>query len=169
MHAGGLFGDHTTGSMVSVIKDKSITVWITGSSSPCLSIFKPLYFEQTGEFIAPPAFTNEQDSFKYWLKREKFNRAIYAKAIDINEWTKKATNLELEFINEDNQLTNSNATQEELRAFTLRCSKKEERLYDEYANVLSSFDLINLPTYWKKKTERLGQNVFKRQLWERIK
>jgi len=169
MHAGGLFGDHTTGSMVSVIKDKSITVWITGSSSPCLSIFKPLYFERIGEFIAPPAFTNEQNSFKYWLKREKFNRAIYAKAIDINEWTKKATNLELEFINEDKQLTDSNATQEELHAFSLRCSKKEERLYDEYADVLSNFDLINLPTYWKKKTKRLGQNVFKRQLWERIK
>ena len=41
MHV-GILKDHSTGSMVSIVDDKSITVWITGSSSPCLSIFKPL-------------------------------------------------------------------------------------------------------------------------------
>ena len=58
-----LLGDHTTGSMVVDIKEKMPTVWITGSSTPCLSIYKPVYFNN----IVAPLFLEEEKSLAYWL------------------------------------------------------------------------------------------------------
>jgi hypothetical protein len=46
MHAGGLIGDHTTGSLVAVLREnKPSTLWVTGSSTPCISCFKPVFVE----------------------------------------------------------------------------------------------------------------------------
>jgi len=166
MHV-GILKDHSTGSMVSIVNDKTITVWITGSSSPCLSIFKPLYFNPTGEFVVPPCFTNEQESLEYWLKREKLNRLIYTNNIDLNEWMQKAKTLEKEFIEEDRKLTSQNASHSELVEFSKRCSQKEEDLVNEYIDKINAFDYKKLPRYWSKKSKNLGKNVFERELWKR--
>ena len=166
MHA-GILTDHSTGSMVSIVNDKSITVWITGSSTPCLSIFKPLYFNPTGDFVVPPCFTNEQESLQYWLKREKLNRLIYTNNIDIGEWMQKARTLEKEFIEEDRKLASQNATYTELVEFSKRCSQKEEDLVNEYIDKINAFDYKKLPRYWSKKSKNLGKNVFERELWKR--
>ena len=45
MHV-GILKDHSTGSMVSIVDDKSITVWITGSSHHILNL-------QTSHFNPP--------------------------------------------------------------------------------------------------------------------
>ncbi|MCZ2392648.1 MAG: C69 family dipeptidase [Chitinophagales bacterium] len=70
MHANGPFCPHqTTASMVVEIRTKQpSTLWLTGSSSPCLSIFKPFYF-QSKLFL---------EDKKHWLDWEKLHRkAIY--------------------------------------------------------------------------------------------
>ncbi|MCO5231576.1 MAG: hypothetical protein M9958_10515 [Chitinophagales bacterium] len=66
MHANGILCPHqTTSSMVAEIrKDRPSTLWLTGSSSPCLSIFKPFYFQST-------VFFENED---HWLNWEKFHR-----------------------------------------------------------------------------------------------
>ncbi len=43
MHAGFLFGDQTTGSYIASLGEPIDTYWVTGSSAPCLSLFKPLW------------------------------------------------------------------------------------------------------------------------------
>lgn len=169
MHAGGLIGDHTTCSMVSIVKDTFISVWITGSSTPCLSIFKPIYFNPSGNSIVPPVFTNEKDSFEYWLKRERLNRAIYAGVINLTEWMEKSRKLQREIIEEDRELTSKDTPLSKLQEFSIRCSEKEEELYNEYIDIFNNLDISKLPRYWRKKTERLGKNVFERQLSERMK
>ncbi|MDD3862881.1 MAG: peptidase U34 [Clostridia bacterium] len=177
MHAGFL-GDHTTGSMLASMKDDFITVWITGSSTPCLSIFKPLYFDRLESFVVPPCFTDEASSLDYWLKREKFNRAIYGGLVNLDDWLKAARELEREFIEGDNKLKNKNATLEKLIEFSAKCSKKEEKLINkftsEYLAKNTSVKEINLeqlklPNFWAKRTKKLGQNVFERKLSDRIK
>ncbi|MGI6423587.1 MAG: hypothetical protein ACOX0X_03175 [Candidatus Dojkabacteria bacterium] len=167
MHA-GILGEHTTGSMITVVDD-DITIWITGSSTPCISIFKPLYFHPSKEFVVPPCFKNEKDSLQYWLKREKLNRLIYSNIINLNEWKEKARKLEKEFIEKDNQLKEENATHSKLVQFSLECSKKEEELVNQYKELIDTFESSKLTRYWSKKSKQLGKNVFERQLCRRIK
>lgn len=169
MHAGPLLGDHTTGSMVTIVKNNFISVWTTGSSSPCLSVFKPLIFDKSGNFITPPVFLTEEDSLNYWLKREKLNRCIYAGLLDLETWLTETGALESEFIKNYETLLNGETTNDEWHEFCIECSEKERELIDKYANIIDKADTITHPKFWAKLTKKLGKNVFKKDLNERIK
>jgi len=79
MHFGGLVGDHTTSSMVAdVTKDRTI-VWLTGSSCPCVSLFKPWLFSDRP--VAPVFKDNDRESENYWRNSEKFRRSLIGKAL----------------------------------------------------------------------------------------
>lgn len=84
MHASGLFcPQQTTSSMVAEIKSGgNHTVWLTGSSAPCLSVFKPFYFHDDQ--------LNEEGSAEYWLAWESWHRKAihdYKTAYKaINDW-----------------------------------------------------------------------------------
>lgn len=73
MHAGGLVGDHTTSSMV-VELGEDITVWLTGSSTPCLSLFVPWEFGAEPEAPVFPA-GRAVEAAGWWRQREEFARA----------------------------------------------------------------------------------------------
>lgn len=70
MHATGLTcPNQTTSSMVAELqRNGQSKVWATGTSNPCLSLFKPMYFGNP----------SEQDSFmsdeNFWRKAECFHR-----------------------------------------------------------------------------------------------
>lgn len=76
MHATGLTNpSSTTGSMVVEIpKEGKPVVWLTGTSSPCISLFKPFFFDSDvlleKNFKKP--FSVADDS--YWWKWEEFFR-----------------------------------------------------------------------------------------------
>ncbi len=62
LHAGGLISTQTTGSMVAVLRKKlPPLVYFTGTSSPCLSIFKPHSISEKQKKIAEHAFTKQLD------------------------------------------------------------------------------------------------------------
>lgn len=75
MHFGGMVGDHTTASMVVTLEADRTVVWTTGSSCPCVSVFKPWIF---GAPLCAPIFSEEteSDAQEYWRTRETYNRAI---------------------------------------------------------------------------------------------
>lgn len=158
MHQSTL-GDHTTGSMVVDSRGEAPIIWITGSSSPCLSIFKPVIF---GANI-PPIFASSEESYKYWLKREYLNRAIFAGVIDSETHRERAAEIEEGFIKESEELLNNRATKEELVKFALRCSIAEESFIDSYSEIIEGVKegQIKLPKLWDKKTKKLGVNVFR--------
>ncbi|WDC84529.1 hypothetical protein PL321_01920 [Caloramator sp. mosi_1] len=51
MHEGSLISSETTGSMVVELKDGDINIWATGSSLPCLSTYKPMWFVESNVFL----------------------------------------------------------------------------------------------------------------------
>lgn len=111
MHASGLFSPHqSVGSMVVELrKEKPATVWLTGTSAPCLSFFKPFYFGndilQEENFMAPSAIVDKS----YWWQWEKLHRAAlrnYADAIPFIQF--KQQELEKLWIKQDNILTAEN-------------------------------------------------------------
>ncbi len=155
MHAGGI-GDHTTGSMAVFYIDNKPYIWVTGSSTPCLSVFKPIVFGKT----QAPVFSNQEESLAYFMQREKVNRAIYANIIDATAHREKAKKLENEFIAKFLLfIKDANNDYENL---CLECAKEEQKLYDSYANEVKLLEEGNgnLSSYWQKKNKNLGKNVF---------
>ena len=74
MHFGGLVGDHTTSSLVvDLLKDQTV-VWATGSSCPCVSLFKPWVFGDT-----PTPIMNLGK--EYWYTQEAFCRSLLGKIL----------------------------------------------------------------------------------------
>lgn len=111
MHASGLFTPHqSVGSMVVELrKEKPTTVWLTGTSAPCLSLFKPFYFGNDTlleENFIPPTATIDNS---YWWQWEKLHRSIvkdYATAIPFVQF--KQQELEKIWIKQDKILTEEN-------------------------------------------------------------
>lgn len=75
MHAGFFYGDHATGSYVlSLKKDEPLIGHVTGSSTPCISLFKPFpLFENPLSFIWEE---NNEEALHFWLEREYLHRRL---------------------------------------------------------------------------------------------
>ena len=73
MHFGGVVGDHSTSSMVVELKD-DIRVWVTGTSTPCVSLFKPYRFGDTP--TAPVYAEKDPAAEAYWRSAELFRRTL---------------------------------------------------------------------------------------------
>jgi len=158
-------GDHTTGSMIVESRPEIDTIWLTGSSTPCLSIYKPTYFG----VVVPPVFADKKSSLAYWLQREYLMRAIYAGLIDEKAYRLEAGTLQKRFIDEDKAISLSHPSVETLKAFAVRCSALEQDFVDKFAKEI---DLVKsgkavLPKMWAKEAKALGKNVFKITLKER--
>ena len=161
-----LLGDHTTGSMIVESRSEGIdTIWMTGCSTPCLSIYKPCFFG----IVIPPVFENREESLAYWLQREYLVRAIYAGLIDLETYRAKQKAIQNQFIEEEALLFQNEPSKTSLKEFALKCSQSEQAFVDQY---LAQIDLVkngscHLPGPWKKKTLSLGKHVFEGDLKRR--
>lgn len=79
MHFGGLVGDHTTASMVVELEDNRTVIWSTGSSCPCVSLFKPWIFG--AEPVLPVIAADDGAGEQYWLEAERFRRKLLGKKL----------------------------------------------------------------------------------------
>lgn len=156
MHAGGI-GDHTTGSMAVLYLSGKPYVWVTGCSTPCLSVFKPLSLGA----VQMPVFANQEDSLAYFLQREKVNRAIYAGLIDANVHRARVAKLENNFITKFNEIV-AKGNLEGYESFCYACAEEEQNLYDGYQEEVALMEGGKgyLSPYWRKKNKKLGKNVF---------
>ena len=79
MHYGGMVGDHTTASMVVSLEQERTVVWTTGSSCPCVSLFKPWLFGC--EAVLPVSDCNNKSGEAYWMEAEQFRRSLLGKQL----------------------------------------------------------------------------------------
>ncbi|MCL2662984.1 MAG: hypothetical protein FWE83_06595 [Oscillospiraceae bacterium] len=155
MHAGGLVGDQTTGSMIAVLRpSKPVTLWSTGCSTPCISAFKPVFWNSD----SPPVFTDPASSLDYWLKREHIHRAIIAGKIDAHALRDRIHELEADWLRQEEQIMNTDTVDDtELIELSATANKQEQALIDEFYVQ----DWQNIPgrnryaRYWKHKNEKL--------------
>lgn len=107
MHAGGITRpSQTAGSLIAVLYDKCPIVWVTGTSSPCISIYKPFFIEG-----AAPEAGGVYVEADYWWRHEKLHRLLlcsypkYAPLISAevkeveNSLIKKAVELRERYLN----------------------------------------------------------------------
>lgn len=160
-----VLGDHTTGSMVVNLAEDFPTVWITGCSTPCLSLFKPTFLGA----LTGPLFDDEQKSLEYWLKREYLLRGIYGGHINETAYRIRLLALQSQWIDEEKALREAKATKDDFIRFAKSAAKQEEEFIDSYADVIRFVKHMEvpLPRLWEKKTQHLGKNVFARELTDR--
>lgn len=130
MHATGLTNPSTTtGSMVAEIrKDLLSTIWFTGTSMPCLSVFIPFFpgTSTLSEFTQPSA---SPDSSLWW-KAELVHRWICAdyqprkSAI-----TKELELIQRDFLEKESELIDNGADLKKLEAFSSECLQKVLEFY----------------------------------------
>ncbi len=102
MHYGGLTRpSQTASSQVSELSDKSIH-WFTGTSLPCLSIFKPLTFDTELPSMGETP-TNKYSLNNYWWRVERFHRRFQTCYTHIHQFSQErdqAQNAVLEAVQE---------------------------------------------------------------------
>ena len=93
-HGGDTSPSQTTGSFVVELKDGKINIWATGSSLPCVSVFKPIWFTKDTSLFDE---NNTEDAVKVWKKREIFRRMMLENKIkNLNEYKEDIKKLEIE-------------------------------------------------------------------------
>lgn len=162
MHASGLLTPHqTVGSMVVKLREENpSTVWLTGTSAPCLSIYKPFYFGNDilhEENFAAPASVYDNS---YWWQWEKLHRNCiknYDDAVPFIIHQQKL--LETSWINQDNILTENNwnllnAKQVSLKALKESIEFRDYILSKQYKEKSNSGFLYN--RFWKKLNNKVN-------------
>lgn len=151
MHYGGLTRPSQTAS--SQISELGRDVhWFTGTSLPCLSIFKPISFE--GGIPESEVPTNRYNPKNYWWRIEKFHRLFqtsYQRYIE--EFLKERDELQMEVIRQTRGLKEN----ESLAELTKWAFEKEKELVEKWEGKIargrySFFYGRN----WKKVNERAG-------------
>lgn len=131
MHATGLFNpSETTGSMVAEIrKNKTHTVWLTGTPHPCLSVYIPFFLTEDNPLSETGIPSEKPDNTLWWIA-EKMHRVLFRKyqqlkpKIDVER-----QRLQDEFIKTEQQLIRDEASPRELARFSRECI---HRVYDFY-------------------------------------
>jgi dipeptidase len=122
MHATSMLNpSHTVGSMiVELRKDKPVTIWLTGTSNPCLSIYKPFFLGENG--VLNETFQNPEAKFDrktLWWIAERLHRLgnlNYQKLKEIIN--PERTQIQASFLAEEERLMNENTSLEMLQDFS---------------------------------------------------
>jgi dipeptidase len=137
MHATGITNpSNTTGSMVAEIRQhKPSTVWLTGTSMPCLSIFVPFFFgTQSLQKVITPGPLEDKS---LWWQAEKLHQWIcldYQKRKTlIKEQIRK---IQCDFIDEEEKLFQNNPNGSTLEAFSNSCLKRVMEFYLKHIQLL---------------------------------
>ncbi|MFN3604390.1 MAG: C69 family dipeptidase [Leptonema sp. (in: bacteria)] len=129
LHSGGILTpSETTGSMISVLRKNLITVWLTGTSHPCLSLYKPFYFgSKVLESLSVPS--QKFDSSLWWTA-EFIHRMLLENYPSLQEdYKNELTELQQELIQLDKQLSiNKNISTKELDEISIYALKREKEI-----------------------------------------
>ncbi|MBC6365897.1 peptidase U34 [Algoriphagus sp. AK58] len=130
MHATGFTNpSDTTGSMVAEIRKAGpSTVWLTGTSYPCMSLYIPFYFGQSmeSELLNP----GEKEDQSLWWQAKRFQKSVLNNFSLFQPKMRETWNqIQNSWIEKDKELIRKNATSSELSQFSKAC-------LNEYWNLL---------------------------------
>lgn len=137
IHAQGLFTPHqTTGSMVVQWRDNApMTVWLTGTAAPCVSVFKPFYFggdALAGDGIHIP--TGDADNSLWW-QGERLHRILLRDYAGLSgELKADLMEMEQKLIRRDAELTENHAEINRLDALSADALQQHMELLQEFLN-----------------------------------
>jgi dipeptidase len=121
MHAsfGPIRGSQATGSMISHLMPGQHIHWLTGTSAPCTSVFKPVWIDSGLPDLGLEP-TGTYDEATLWWRHENLHREIlrdYATRIRVIEDERES--IETDFITQVDEMLSE--SRDERAAFTQRC------------------------------------------------
>lgn len=147
MHYGGLVGDHTTASMAVSLEADRTVVWTTGSSVPCVSLFKPWLF---GTEVTLPVITEgSRKGDSYWLESEAFRRSLLGKQLPMEYYSERDA-IQNRWIAQAENVT-------DFPAFSRACLEEERSFFEKWKR----YDFESCPCgpgfkrRWERKTKIL--------------
>ena len=148
MHFGGVVGDHSTSSMI-VELGADIQVWVTGTSTPCVSLFKPYRF---GDPPTAPVYAEQDPAAEaYWRSAEFFRRTLLCHELPPEFYAERDA-LEAEFLQKA-------AAGADPVALAKEAAEADKAFYEKW----SGADLKKVPASyqfrnrWAKKTKVLKE------------
>lgn len=150
MHAGsGVVSFQTTGSMV-VSLGEDIEVWLTNTSAPCLSLYKPVWFDDRSSTLP---FNKESEALNYWGNWEIYHRLATTRYKNAKQlWENYCLPFEDELVRARNFENRKEITKQAFET-GWKIAKKMATLLREGEQEVRYFDKI----YWKKKDRELQQ------------
>jgi len=141
----------STGSMVSHVTADDITVWLTATSAPCTSVFKPVWFESGLPPMRAPG--KQFDPKTLWWRHEVLHRTTLRNYPErAPAYAKLRDDLEAEFLS-------GAATTDDRAAFTAACFAQAEQAEDAWLQAVREFPEAKLPTLYDRawrKWDRLA-------------
>ncbi|WP_214079564.1 carcinine hydrolase/isopenicillin-N N-acyltransferase family protein [Mesotoga sp.] len=143
MHAGAsLVSSQTTSSMVVVLGEKP-EIWITNSSVPCLSVFKPVWFDS---YESSLPFDEPEDGINYWGSWEKFIRLAILRDSKAKElWREYCLQFEQDLL---------------LTAGKMKADDLSEQAFDKSRNIARKMTSL-------LEEEEVEAGFFNRKYWNR--
>lgn len=164
MHAGPhKCAMHTTGSLIGRISHGFSTEFVTGSSTPCMAVFKPYWLQAETTQLVLPLYA-QRAAKESWIWREQMNRSILKGEFSpeaLEEYLKKRDALEDRFYAQTDQLHYRRAKTPKLTAVAKQSVQDEIDLLNElYAKKEEKSAVrgsIGFRWYWNQKNKTLGQ------------
>ena len=144
MHFGGAVGDHSTASLIARLDENPPVVYLTGSSLPCVSLYKPYRF---GNPAHPPVSNaGEGASAAYWTAAEQYRRALIGKVVPAEFYAERDA-LEASWMRD---VSNDAKSMDEL---LLRAVREEADFYAKFdpAKMANAPVSRGFSNRWKKK------------------
>jgi hypothetical protein len=93
-HGGDTSQSQTTGSYIVELVDQKINIWATGSSLPCVSVFKPIWFTEDRSLFDE---ANAEKAVRSWREKEVLRRMMLENRIkNFDEYKETIAALETE-------------------------------------------------------------------------
>ncbi|NUQ24269.1 MAG: C69 family dipeptidase [Saprospiraceae bacterium] len=155
-HAGNFVtrnATQTTGSMACELRPGASQYWFTATSSPCLSVFKPVTFPPPALDLGPAASTYHPDSF--WWRHERLYREVLQDFADrkaVFEPERKAFQAEC-------LQKAASADSGELAALSVACFERHRQLIAEWTEAVGGLPIARKAPpvyrhYWRKMDRR---------------
>lgn len=157
-HAGNSItrnASQTTGSLIVHLKDNDFTVWVTATSAPCISMFKPIWFDKEVVPYLGKKLTDVYDDNSFWWRHEILHREV------LKNYTQRVGIIEKERNNFENNLINR-VYDSNKKGFEISKTAFEEHklLIEKWIAEVKEIQLKNsynffYKTYWKKLNKKV--------------
>ncbi len=161
MHYGGLTRpSQTASSQISLLGENFQVHYFTGTSLPCLSVFKPIYFESgVPELGEKP--TNKYSSKNYWWRFEVLHRKIQTNyRTYIADFLEDKNELQLKILKKEVDLrkkySEGKVDKCELLELTKWAFDEEEKLLEKWNDIVK---VGKLPLFYSMNWDRVNKNA----------